>query len=74
VLRKDCAAFGSSFACQKTSSGVTCSQGAECDFESAYHKESCEGDDLVVCAAGKTVKVSCKGLGFSKCGLYECAL
>jgi hypothetical protein len=42
---------------------LNCGLGAECDVGSAY-EVTCEGDELVLCNAGRIDRVDCKALGF----------
>jgi hypothetical protein len=59
----DCGAFG--LACSVRSGRVVCTRRGEaaCTAGAA----SCAGDELVFCAAGQPLRVSCKDLGFAGC-------
>jgi len=70
--RLDCAAMGPGFSCQTTANGVACRQATQCDPASSKWQESCNGDTLTVCHAGKTETVDCKALGFTGCGTHGC--
>jgi hypothetical protein len=70
--RLDCAALGPGFTCKTTASGVACRQGTQCDPATSKKAETCNGDKLTVCHAGKIETVDCKALGFSGCGKTGC--
>ncbi|MGZ6093728.1 MAG: hypothetical protein ACXWUG_16980 [Polyangiales bacterium] len=66
----DCATIGKGFTCQSGTIGgksvAFCGLAAECD-PTVSSQPSCEGNDLVVCNAGRIEKVDCTALGFSGC-------
>lgn len=63
--------------CEDVATGLTCQsfggtsffcgKAAECDALSMKGKDTCDGDSVVVCDAGKIVRVDCKSLGFTGC-------
>jgi hypothetical protein len=62
----DCGTLGVGFTCQTmTGTNFRCGLAAECSV-SADHT-TCDGDDVVVCNAGRTDRVNCKSLGFDGC-------
>jgi len=68
----DCKALGAGFSCKTASWGAGCQQASECDPSTAKKSATCEGDKVVLCHAGKKVKVDCKSLGFSSCSNGLC--
>jgi hypothetical protein len=66
----DCGALGGGFACSQ-GGNVHCERATECDPASSKHKETCDGDQLVVCYGGQRTKVDCKALGFAGCNALE---
>jgi hypothetical protein len=74
-LRIRCSDIGPGFSCvSSTVTGARCSQGTQCDPDTAKGTETCAGSDLVLCNGGKTVQVDCKALGFSGCSGGFCTL
>lgn len=62
----DCGTLATGFTCQTVGTISFCGQAAECAQNDGV-KSMCEGDNVVVCNAGKLEKVDCKSLGFTGC-------
>ena len=66
----DCNALMPGLTCQTVSGEqppAFCGIASECVPEAEYWKETCDGDSVVFCNAGRIEKVDCKSLGFSGC-------
>ncbi len=60
----DCTEVATGFACFAFGGSSFCGKGAECNpGDDAF----CDGDAVVLCDAGKVVRVECSRLGFSTC-------
>ncbi|MBI5512672.1 MAG: hypothetical protein HY909_02835 [Deltaproteobacteria bacterium] len=68
----DCALLVTGGACRTVGSRSFCGGGTECDPSAAPATGRCEGDTLVVCAGGSTLRFDCRGAGFSRCGGNGC--
>lgn len=62
----DCGTIVNGFTCQTVGMTSFCGQAAECAPDSSV-KATCEGDNVVLCNAGRMDKVDCKSLGFVTC-------
>ena len=66
----DCATYGPDFTCQSLDGNFFCGLAAECvpaDNYEAAHPESCDGNRLSFCNAGRLETLDCRALGFSGC-------
>ncbi|MBI5531119.1 MAG: hypothetical protein HY898_00285 [Deltaproteobacteria bacterium] len=66
----DCNGLVPGFSCQAVAGATPpafCGLASECSPKQGKWKETCEGDMVVMCNAGRTQKVDCKSLGFSGC-------
>jgi hypothetical protein len=64
----DCGILADGFTCQSSmaSGDLDCGLAAECDMGSTY-EATCEGDELVLCNAGRIDRIDCKAVGFDGC-------
>lgn len=62
----DCGTLGEGFTCQTAGSTAFCGLDGACVPGSAT-KATCEGDNVVICNAGRVEKIDCKSLGFTGC-------
>jgi hypothetical protein len=62
----DCGSLGEGFTCQGTGKYAFCGLGNECNPGGTF-QTTCEGDQIVVCNAGRVDRVDCKALGFEGC-------
>jgi len=64
---RECAGVGQGFGCHSSGSAFFCGLGAECNPLESKWTETCDGDSVVLCNAGKVEKIDCKSLGFAGC-------
>jgi hypothetical protein len=64
----DCGILADGFTCQSSvaSGRVNCGLAAECDVDTTY-EATCEGDEIVLCNAGRIDRIDCKAVGFEGC-------
>ena len=61
----DCAGAITGASCQTGSAKPYCGFATDC--EPGASSETCEGDNVVICNAGRVEKIDCKALGFTTC-------
>lgn len=60
--------------CQRMAGGAFCGTDAACDPTTAPPYGTCEGNTLVLCAGGRSLRFDCRGEGFTGCGSQGCTL
>jgi hypothetical protein len=66
----DCARQGPDFGCQNVGGRFFCGLGAECvpsESGEGALPDSCDGNAIVFCSAGRIARVDCAALGFTSC-------
>lgn len=69
---RDCSTLGAGFSCQNVDDVFFCGVAAECipgDIPpgSSVEDETCEGNEVLFCNAGRLERVDCTALGFAGC-------
>jgi hypothetical protein len=64
----DCGSLGDGFACQGTGTYAFCGLSNDCNPGGTF-QTTCEGEQIVVCNAGRVDRIDCKALGFDGCDM-----
>ena len=76
--RLDCATVAAGFSCQTHAGASFCGIGAECTpaapAEGSGPEETCEGNSVVFCNAGRVERIECTSLGFETCDATNSAV
>ena len=73
TTERACADEGPGFTCQNFEDAYFCGIASECQpagtlsMSSGGIRETCDGDTIVFCNAGRIERISCKDLGFDGC-------
>jgi hypothetical protein len=61
----DCGTLAEGFTCQSAQGLAFCGLASECPLVDTA--ATCEGDNIVLCNAGRVDRIDCKALGFDGC-------
>lgn len=68
----DCGQLVAGATCRTRAESAYCGTATECDPSAAPPAGTCEGDNLVLCGGGATVRVDCRAAGFRGCSTTGC--